>query len=178
MTGSSSYLAGSNDVAYWKCKLGHPWKAQINSRKRGSGCPYCAGQKVWPGFNDLATWNPDLAAEWDYELNGELLPSQVTVHSSMSVYWKCPKGHQSYRMRIADRSAGKGCRQCRDENAGKHFRKAVCQYSLEGNLLKEFDSATDAAKEMGVSVSAILNACKGKSKTSGGYRFRYLNESQ
>ena len=36
---------GSAKVVWWICESGHEWKAQINGRNRGSGCPYCARQK-------------------------------------------------------------------------------------------------------------------------------------
>ena len=74
-------MAGSNDYAHWKWKLGHTWRAMINARKQGENCPYCAGQKVWPGFNDLKTKDPALAAEWDYEKN-EQSTSEVTVRTT------------------------------------------------------------------------------------------------
>lgn len=42
-----------NDVSYgsglrvwWQCSKNHEWEAVINSRRQGSGCPYCAGQKA------------------------------------------------------------------------------------------------------------------------------------
>lgn len=40
----------------------------------GGGCPYCAGRKVLPGFNDLASKSPDVAAQWNPALNGGLTP--------------------------------------------------------------------------------------------------------
>ena len=46
----------SNRKVWWLCPLGHAWKATVTSRSReGAGCPFCAGRKVWPGFNDLET---------------------------------------------------------------------------------------------------------------------------
>ena len=39
------------------------------------GCPYCAGRKVLPGFNDLAALRPDLAVQWHPTLNKGLRPS-------------------------------------------------------------------------------------------------------
>ena len=40
----------------------------------GTGCPYCAGRRVLPGFNDLATLFPQVAAQWHPTLNGPLTP--------------------------------------------------------------------------------------------------------
>jgi hypothetical protein len=33
--------AGSNRVVWWKCSMGHSWKATVDSRNRGAGCPDC-----------------------------------------------------------------------------------------------------------------------------------------
>lgn len=34
----------SNTYAFWKCKFGHKWKARINNRYHGRGCPECRKQ--------------------------------------------------------------------------------------------------------------------------------------
>ena len=38
----------------------------------GCGCPYCSNNSILKGFNDLATTNPEVLNEWDYEKNREL----------------------------------------------------------------------------------------------------------
>lgn len=35
------FMAGSNRMVWWKCALGHSWRASINHRTGGTGCPYC-----------------------------------------------------------------------------------------------------------------------------------------
>ena len=35
--------AGSDKKAWWRCSKGHEWETIIGSRRKGSGCPYCAG---------------------------------------------------------------------------------------------------------------------------------------
>jgi hypothetical protein len=62
---------------------------------------------------------------------------------------------------------------------GKHCKnsKRVCQISLDGKLIKIWDSATEASNELGVCLSSLSNVCYGKkirkngngSKTAGGY---------
>lgn len=74
----------------WVCKLGHRWSSTISNRTFfNSKCPYCLNQKVWAGFNDLATTHPELAKEafgWD--------PTTLTAGSSKKkVTWRCTKGH-------------------------------------------------------------------------------------
>jgi len=103
--------SGSDKKAWWKCAKGHSWQAVIRSRKAGKGCPYCAGRYVLQGFNDLQTLRPELAEEWDFEQNS-ILPTQVTLFSGISVWWKCAKGH-SWKTAVLNRSfAGCGCPYC------------------------------------------------------------------
>ena len=84
----------SNKKVWWKCRLGHEWQAIIGSRTtEKAGCPYCAGKKVLAGFNDLMTLCPDVAKEWDQELNGSLTPGMVMPGSHKKVWWRCGDGH-------------------------------------------------------------------------------------
>ena len=103
--------AGSHKKVWWKCSEGHEWLASIYNRVKGSGCPYCSNVKLLTGYNDLATTNPKLAKEWNYEKNGDLKPTQVTVGSNKKVWWKCSKGHE-WQATIASRSSGSGCPYC------------------------------------------------------------------
>ena len=98
--------AGSSKSLSWRCAIGHVWKTSVVNRAGGSGCPVCAGQKVLAGFNDLATTNPELAAQadgWD--------PTTVTEKSGKRKYWKCNFGH-SWEAVIGSRASGHGCPMC------------------------------------------------------------------
>jgi hypothetical protein len=97
---------GSGLKLEWKCKLGHLYTAAVGERVRGSNCPFCAGQRVKPGFNDFATIHPQLAIEadgWD--------PTTVPQWSVQMMKWQCPEGHR-YKARIGNRSNGRGCPAC------------------------------------------------------------------
>lgn len=84
----------SNRRVWWLCPLGHSYQAAVGARTvNGSDCPYCAGRKVLPGFNDLETLEPQAAADWHPDLNGALTPSMVTAGSHRKVWWLCPEGH-------------------------------------------------------------------------------------
>ena len=86
--------AGTMRKVWWRCVLGHFWRAAVFPRvQKGVGCPYCAGRKVLPGFNDLASKAPAVAAQWHPALNGSLTPEMVTVSSHRRVWWQCPQGH-------------------------------------------------------------------------------------
>lgn len=60
-----------------------------------------------------------------------------------------------------------------NENPPKELTKHVFQYSKEGVFIKEFISAEEAGKAVGVKKSAIGNCLCGLSKTSGGFIWKY-----
>lgn len=85
----------SNKRFWWKCEHGHTWNVTVANRTTGHNCPYCAGKKVWAGFNDLATEYPEIAAEWSDK--NELAPTEVTSHSNKKIWWKCPDCEYEYQ---------------------------------------------------------------------------------
>lgn len=108
-------LPSSHDKVWWKCELGHSWQAVVFSRtkEKGTGCPYCTGRKVLPGFNDLATRKPKLAQEWHPLLNGELRPEAVTPGCNKKVWWRCAEGHVwQAAVYSRTRQKGTGCPVC------------------------------------------------------------------
>ena len=104
---------GTVRKAWWRCPKGHSYRAAISSRAGGgTGCPFCAGQKVIQGENDFASQYPQLAAQWDRQKNGALIPEAVTSGSNRRVWWRCEKGH-SYPAVIAHRvRSGSDCPYC------------------------------------------------------------------
>jgi rubrerythrin len=102
---------GSNRKVWWNGKCGHSWIANIKNRSNGSGCPYCTGNRVLYGVNDLETGYPEIASEWS-EKNLPLQPSDVTVRANKKVWWKCHVCGYEWQTRIADRSEGHGCPAC------------------------------------------------------------------
>lgn len=54
-------------------------------------------------------------------------------------------------------------------------KKRIAQFSLEENFIKEWESARDVNKELGISYIAISQCLKKRSKTSGGFIWRYVN---
>lgn len=110
------FTSGSNAKVLWKGKCGHIWNAQIKNRYIGNtGCPYCAGQAVLPGFNDLATIAPDVAQyvhDWD--------PSTVTAYSGVHRLWKCHCGYEwkttPSSMMFSRNIGTNGCHACSRRN--------------------------------------------------------------
>jgi len=53
----------------------------------------------------LAEKFPDIAAQWNYERNGDLTPDKIHHGSHLKVWWKCPLCHHSYQKRVGNRTA-------------------------------------------------------------------------
>jgi len=107
-----TFSRGSSKKMDWKCELGHVWSASPNARTndseghKGTDCPYCSGQTILEGFNDLITTNPTLASEafgWD--------PSKVSSGSMKRGKWQCRNGH-IWISSVNTRSRGHGCPTC------------------------------------------------------------------
>lgn len=96
-------VAGTTRKVWWQCDKGHEWQAAIASRVSGIGCPVCAGKKVLPGENDLASFYPNIAKEWHSAKNGTLKPEAVSPSSNRKVWWRCPLGHE-YQSVVASRT--------------------------------------------------------------------------
>ena len=108
-TPSSDVMSGSGKKVWWLGPCGHEWDATVASRVTGSGCPYHAGKRVLPGFNDLATKRPEIANQWHPSRNGNLRPSDVTPGSNRTAWWLGDCGHE-WDAKIADRTLnGYGC---------------------------------------------------------------------
>lgn len=91
----------------WKCALGHTYRTTPSRRTsdRRAGCQYCSGRAVLPGFNDLATTHPELAAEALFD------PTNVTRGSHRRLRWRCGQGHE-WTATPKSRTNGTGCPTC------------------------------------------------------------------
>lgn len=85
---------GSMKKMWWQCEKGHEWEASLLNRSNGNQCPYCVGQRVLVGYNDLSTTHPIIAKEWHPTKNGELTPQQISRGSKERVWWQCEAGHE------------------------------------------------------------------------------------
>ena len=56
-------------------------------------------------------------------------------------------------------------------------KQPVAQYDLEGNFIKEYSSAAEAARENGYRADVICWCCKGKLKTAYGFIWRRIQKN-
>ena len=133
--------AYSRRIIFWRCPLGHSYSAAVMSRTaHGTGCPYCSGRKVLAGFNDLATLEPKIAAQWHPSLNGTLTPEMVTCGSAKKVFWRCAENH--VWPAIISSRAGKqrcGCPICAEKYSAKRRARydMIMARAREGSPIQE-----------------------------------------
>ena len=134
--------SGSDKKVWWKCSKdsSHCWEASISHRVNGRNCPFCSGKKVNES-NCLATINPFLAKQWDYEKNIDTTPKTVTANSSKKVWWKCPKSSShSWQAIISNRNKGRGCPYCNGNIASSTNNllnthpEIATEWSIEKNI--------------------------------------------
>lgn len=116
-------IAGTAKQATWLGECGHEWEARINARtKQKQNCPYCFGNKVIAGVNDLASQYPEIAKQWHSSRNSKF-PAEVHKNSQTKYWWVGDCGHEwetSVHMRTQRKS---GCTKCniRGGNMRKTF---------------------------------------------------------
>ena len=76
--------------------------------------------------NNICFQNSKLLDEWDYERNGNLLPSMVTAGSDKKVWWTCSQGHH-YKASVASKTRGRGCSVCSGKQVLKGFNDFECR---------------------------------------------------
>ena len=169
----SQVFPSSNKRFHWKCEYGHTWTAQPNRRTTGTGCPYCSGNKVWIGFNDLATTNPEIANDWHPTKNGNLKPTDISKGYTKKVWFLCPTCGNVYDSYIGNKIKGFGkCPYCSP-------RKTRASVVVQVETGKCFPTLKEAAISVGSEdYRQIHMCCKGKCQTAFGYHWEYRDKTE
>lgn len=130
---------GSSKKVWWLCsKCGYEWEAKISNREHGRGCPKCAGRKLFPGENDLATIHPELLKEQDFAKNLDVNPHFIHHGSTEKVFWICSKCGNEYIAPIARRDKGSGCKKCADKVNAAKARSKIKSKAAQVTTLSAF----------------------------------------
>ena len=120
----SDFAANSTETVWWQCHGNppHEWKCQIRSRTAhpSVGCRTCARlSNAQTERGTLAESHPEIAAEWDRELNAPLTPHDVKANDHRKVYWRCSKFFDHvWQSTVRNRAIlGNGCRYCSGQAA-------------------------------------------------------------
>lgn len=120
---------GSEIQVRWICEKGHDWSTSPYVRSKGIGCPVCSNRILRVGINDLATVDPELLIEWDFDKNTTLSPHELQAGSPIPVWWVCGEGHSWKTSPAMRRNQGTGCPSC--AKYGFDVSKASIVYFLE-----------------------------------------------
>ncbi len=129
---------GSNKKAWWKCgKCNGKWYATICERvSHNTGCPYCAGQKVLKGYNDLATKRPEILTQWHPTKNKNITPDSIMLNSKTKVWWICAKGHEFEQSVVGRTKHPLSCPICSGQRVVKGINDLESRYP---NVAKEWN---------------------------------------
>lgn len=115
ITAAELVVASSRRV-WWRCLVAddHVWRTTVNSRTvQGTGCPACTGKQL-SVTNRLDRAYPEIAIEFDPDLNDGRRPDQVLSGSNSYAWWRCRHDRTHiWRARIAHRTrSSSGCPRC------------------------------------------------------------------
>ena len=133
----------------WKClkdECGEIFNNSWNDIINGHKCAVCAGRQVGLS-NCLATKRPDLILEWNFELNKNLTPWDVTFSSGKYVWWKCKDcGHEWFANIDNRNSKNSGCPECRKSKGEKEIDRVLIENNWIKISQKDFDNLIDNDK--------------------------------
>lgn len=123
-----------------------------------------------------------------YDLDGNLLETCESIHDVCVKYgsaethtYYCALGKKKtlknkyvlafHGVDVSDRIAEANIDRRRGFPA--HNRRCVSMYSKDGEFMRQFASATEAAEYVGVSIGYLVTCCKVRAKTCKGYKWAY-----
>lgn len=171
----SFILAGGETEYYWKCKLEHSYLSSIRNKVKGYGCPICAGKQVLAGFNDLLSVKPQMATEWDYELN-ECKPDEIHHNNqSKQIHWVCSVCGNKWISKVSNRI---NCPECE-----KKKKQINVYYANDLSFYNSFEDAKSLCEHFALNYKNqrgnISSVCHRKQKTlMGQYILRHANDDE
>lgn len=145
-------------MAYNEKKIGVPWNEYVNIHRwvrKTKGAPTSCTVDI-SHQSKRFEWS-NVSGKYDYD---------ETNYISLCVSCHRSKDYTLHQRNLR-RKAWTGSR---------HLCKKIIRSDKDGSNQKIYDSVEEAAKDVGIVRTAIGNCLRGLSKTSNGYKWRYLNE--
>ncbi len=101
---------------WWLCPLGHTFRQAVAQHVQRGTCLICSNRQTLPGFNDVLTRFPQIAADWDDAANP---PAILTRTGNTKRAWVCPAGHRLTET-VLNRARTEGCPRCPRERRAMH----------------------------------------------------------
>ena len=96
-------------------------------------------------------------------------PASELIFVTRSMHWKLHREIYEKRGKIVGKKYGK----IGGKIVGKKNSISILQFTKDGTLIKEWPSAYEAKRQLGIPQSNICNCLKGRLKSAGGYIWRY-----
>lgn len=124
------------------CKIHGDFQQLPSEHLQGKGCKYCAKQ-AFHAIDSLANKYPEIASEWDYELNNStgFTPQNIGIDTTRLFYWHCNNGEKhSYKATIASRVyRHSGCAVCHGKQISPDRSLAILNPALAAEWCAEND---------------------------------------
>lgn len=142
------------------CKNGYP---RLILRRGGKSHGRCVHRLVAEAFIPNANNLPEINHKDENKSN----------NYASNLEWCTQKYNSNYGTKIAR------CAQNTDyEEVAKKNRKPVAQCTVSGEVINIWPSLKQCAKDLGFDNSAIARCCRGKSGTSYGFKWRYIDKTE
>ena len=126
--------------------------------------------------DSLLTKFPEIAKEWHPTKNNEFKPSMFTSGSDYKAWWLCPICNYEYKTAISHRTGKKptNCPKCSAKKRALVKARKVNMIDIKTNqIIKTFNSLSEAGRELNINSSNIGMVCRNFKRTAGGYKWEY-----
>ena len=108
-----------------------------------------------------------------FELNREKYNKKIEEETKLTYYEQIK---QKVRERHQNHEENKNVVEDKKPDVIEEVKKTnkIQQFSLDGNLIKEWNTYSEITKELGISSSSLSQCIRGKIKTSGGYIWKKI----
>ena len=109
------------------------------------------------------------------EAKAKMREAAKSRHYVLTDEWKSKIGRANQKKILEDKNLYEDtCERCRKN--GEKAAKSVVQLDLDGNFVALYQSGKEAGRTTGIRDGNIVNCCKGRQKSSGGYIWQYAND--
>lgn len=120
---------GTRSKYWWLFDCGHESFRKPAEVVGGKGCVYCFGRSILPGFNDLKTIHPEVAAMLVTE---GVDASTLAPAANIKLEWQCSKGHRRtstvFDVVRSQNAATKGCGVCANKVLLRGYNDVASQF--------------------------------------------------
>lgn len=150
---------------------------KIKTDNRAQNLEFCT-YKYNLNYSDVVAWKR--RPVYQYDLDGNFIKKHKCGHQAeielgftiVHAIYESKRGYTHGFLFSLEPHTKEYWNKITKEN--KSSRKRVVQYDDDGNEIAKFNTVTDASKTMGVSVSAISDCCRGKTRHAAGFIWKFI----